>query len=228
MNKNISAYIAFGTAITTLLSLVVLHILSPEFDPSWRMVSEYANGNYGWVLSLMFILWALSSWALVFALWPHMGSRTAKSGLVFLILAGIGEAMASVFDINTSLHGAAAFLGILGFPIAATLISVHLSRNQEWLSVKKKLFWLAGLNWASLVLMPLTLFLLFTMYTQAGGAVPADGKSLPIETVLPDGVIAVVGWANRFLVLMYCVWVAFVAKQLISLKQSEMKHYEKS
>ena len=25
-----------------------LHALSPEFDPSWRVVSEYANGKYEW------------------------------------------------------------------------------------------------------------------------------------------------------------------------------------
>lgn len=34
------------TAITILL-LLSLHVLSPEFSPSWRMVSEYAYGQYG-------------------------------------------------------------------------------------------------------------------------------------------------------------------------------------
>jgi len=28
--------------------LASLHALSPEFDPSWRVVSEDANGKYGW------------------------------------------------------------------------------------------------------------------------------------------------------------------------------------
>ncbi len=215
-----ATYIALGASIITILSLLSLHILSPEFDPSWRMVSEYANGNYGWVLSLMFVSWAVSSWALVISLWSQIQSRTGKIGLVFLIIAGIGEAMASVFDINTSLHSIAAFLGILSFPIAASLISVSLSRNnQEWLSLKKKLFWQVGLIWASVVLMPLTLFIFFTMYTHAGGAVPTDGKSLPLDTVLSGGVIALVGWANRFLVFMYCVWVAFVAKHLLKLSK---------
>jgi len=45
-----------------LLFLASLHVLSPEFDPSWRIVSEYALGNFGWVLSLMFVSWAVSWW----------------------------------------------------------------------------------------------------------------------------------------------------------------------
>jgi hypothetical protein len=42
----------------TLFLLVTLHVLSPEFSPSWRVVSEYAFGHYAWVLSLMFLSWS--------------------------------------------------------------------------------------------------------------------------------------------------------------------------
>jgi hypothetical protein len=41
-----------------------LHILTQEFDPSWRMISEYALGHYGWLLSLTFLAWGFSTWAL--------------------------------------------------------------------------------------------------------------------------------------------------------------------
>jgi hypothetical protein len=47
-------------AVATLIFLTVLHILSPEYDPSFRMVSEYANGKYPWILVLMFECWAIS------------------------------------------------------------------------------------------------------------------------------------------------------------------------
>ena len=39
----------------TIVLLVTLHLLSPEFSPSWRVISEYALGHYPWVLSLMFL-----------------------------------------------------------------------------------------------------------------------------------------------------------------------------
>lgn len=35
----------FGIAF--LLLLASLHLIEPEFDPSWRMISEYELGKYG-------------------------------------------------------------------------------------------------------------------------------------------------------------------------------------
>jgi hypothetical protein len=56
------------------------------------MVSEYAFGHYAWVLSLMFVSWGISSWALAVAIWPDVRTKAGKVGLWFLIVAGIGEA----------------------------------------------------------------------------------------------------------------------------------------
>ena len=91
---------------------MLLHVLSPEFAPSWRMVSEYANGQYRWLLTLVFSAWALSSFALLAALWPASATTLGKVGLLFLLLAGIGQAMGALFDVNHPLHGAAAMIGI--------------------------------------------------------------------------------------------------------------------
>ena len=49
-----------------------------------------------------------------------------KIALGLLIAAGVGEAMASVFDINHPLHNLAGMISVLGLPIAAMLIGqVH-------------------------------------------------------------------------------------------------------
>ncbi len=201
-----AARLSFATGVTALALLAALHILSPEFDPSWRMVSEYANGQYGWVLSLMFASWAVSSWALAFAIWSQVRTRAGKIGLVFLIAAGIGEAMASVFDINHPLHGLAGMIGIGSLPVAAMLISVSLGSTQAWSVAKKVLLWTANLTWVSVILMVATFILLIVTYTQAGGEMTSE------VTVLPPGVIALVGWANRLLIVVYCVWVMTVAR----------------
>ena len=55
------ALLAIAAAAVALLLLASLHVLSPEFDPAFRMVSEYALGHYGWVLSLMFLAWGISA-----------------------------------------------------------------------------------------------------------------------------------------------------------------------
>ena len=198
---------AIAAAMAVLLLLASLHILSPEFDPSWRMVSEYANGQYGWVLSLMFIAWAISSWMLAFTLWSQVGTLAGKIGLFFLIAAGLGEAMASVFDINHPLHGLAALIGIGSLPVAAMLISISLGRIPEWSAGRQSILWTANLTWISVLLMAASFALLMITFTQAGGDMTAGTAPF----TLPPGVIALVGWANRFLIVVYCAWVANVA-----------------
>src|SRR5688572_26335907 len=86
-------------------SLAILHVVSPEFQPSWRMVSDYANGRHRWLLSVMFAAWAFGSFALAVALGPITHGWLGRIGLLFLVLAGIGELMAAFFDINHRLHG---------------------------------------------------------------------------------------------------------------------------
>jgi hypothetical protein len=211
-----AARLAIAAAAAVLLLLASLHLLSPEFDPSWRMVSEYANGGYAWVLSLMFIAWAISSWALASAIWSQMGTRAGRIGLVFLIAAGVGETMASVFDVNHSLHGLAALIGIGSLPVAAMLVSVSLSRTREWSAARKALLWTANLTWISLLLMLAAFAMLIVTYTQAGGDMSAGAVS-----VLPPGVIALVGWANRLLIVVYCAWVLTVARQALQLHRQE-------
>jgi len=213
-NNTTTARLSLAAAIATLLTLAVLHILSPEFAPAWRMVSEYANGSYSWVLSLMFIFWAISSWSLAFTLWSEVKTTAGKVGLYFLITAGIGEAMAAVFDINHSLHGLASLIGIGSLPIAALLISTSLGRMDDWSAAKKSLLVTANLTWISVLLMGITFAILISTFTQAGG----DMTSTEVPTSLPDGVIAWVGWANRFLIVAYCAWVTNVAWNAIKLK----------
>jgi len=125
-----AARFAIGAAVAVILLLGSLHVLSPEFDPRWRVVSEYANGNYSWVLSLMFAAGALSNWALALDLWSQIHSRAGKIGVILLMASGIGGAMASVFNIKHSLHNLAGIIGVLTIPIAAPLISVALTRFQ--------------------------------------------------------------------------------------------------
>jgi len=212
-----AGYLAIAASIAALLLLAILHVLSPEFDPSWRMVSEYTNGEYGWVLSLMFAAWAISSWVLAFAIRSQVGTRAGKIGSFFLIAAGIGEAMAAVFDINHPLHGLAGMIGIGSLPIAAMLISVSLGRTQAWAAAKKSLLSTANLTWISVVLLIVSFIIMIVTYTQAGG----DMNTTEVPTSLPTGVIALVGWTNRFLIVAYCAWVITVAWQALRVREQK-------
>lgn len=208
------ALLAIAAAAAALLLLASLHMLSPEFDPAFRMVSEYALGHYGWVLSLMFLAWGISSWALAVALWSQVKTRAGKVGLWFLVIAGLGEAMASIFDITHDTgHSIAGMLGMGGFPIAALLLSVSLGRTQAWRGARSLLLWIANLNWISVVLLVATLVLMTVQFAQAnGGQLPQHAP-----TSLPAGVLGLDGWADRLFVLSNCLWVFVAAWQAMKL-----------
>ncbi len=210
-----AAGVAFTGAAATVLLLASLHLLSPEFDPRWRMVSEYANGHHGWVLSLMFATWAVSCWALALAIRSRVRTRAGRIGLLLLVVAGAGEAGASVFDLNNPLHDLAGALGIPSLPIAVMLISVPLGRTQQWSTASRTLLWTANLTWVSLALLVVTFIVMIATYVHAGGDVTTSSSKVP---PLPSGVIALVGLTNRLLVLADCVWVAVVAGQTIRLR----------
>jgi hypothetical protein len=190
--------ISFAASAASLILLLVLHILSPEFDPSWRMVSEYALGNYGWVLLLMFLTWALSCVALFFAVKSQARTLAGKIGLGFLLLSAVGMTMGGLFDVNHNLHGLAAMIGIPSLPVAAILISASLIRSPSWAPARGMLLGTAILTWVSLVLMNIAVF---TAFSQSSEQLSQD---------------AWVGWANRFLIIAYNVWLMAVARRAVN------------
>lgn len=212
----IAARTSIVTAALALITLAALHALSPEFDPSWRVVSEYADGRYGSVLSLMFLFWAVSSWALAFAIRPCVASVSARIGVWLLIVAGAGTALAAFFDINQPLHGLAGLLGVGALPIAALLLSYALPRERVAAPNNRVLVGAAHATWITVVMLVAGLITLFVTYVHSGGAIPSDGRPLPIGTVLPQGTIALVGYADRLLIAAYCLWNILAASWIAS------------
>ena len=210
----IGARLAIATSVVVLLLLAGLHGLSPEFDPAWRMVSEYANGKYAGVLSLMFAFWGISSWVLAYTLRPCVQTTAGKIGLFFLVASGIGEAMAAIFDINHKLHSLSAMIGIPSLSIAAMLISLTLVRVEPWSIARNSLLWTANLTWVSVLLMAVAFGVMIATFTQSGVDMPTNAEAV---TALPEGVVGLVGWANRFLIVVYCAWVMTVAWLAIKL-----------
>jgi Protein of unknown function (DUF998) len=188
-----AALLAIAAAFAVILLLASLHVLSPEFDPSFRVVSEYANGQYGWVLSLMFACWAVSSWSVAFALWAQLREISGKIALGFLIAAGIGEGMAAFCDINHPLHNLAGAIGVLSLPVAAVWISVLLGRTPARRGGGRSLLIAANLTWLALALMVTALVALVKGYRIA-----------PPE-------IQIMGWTNRLVIVVYCAWVITAA-----------------
>jgi hypothetical protein len=196
-----AAKLSLAASFTVLVSLAGLHFLSPEFDPSWRVVSEYALGRHAWALSLMFLAWAISSWCLAVAIRSQVRSIGGRVGLILLVAAGVGEAMAAFFDLRQTVpHNLAAGIAIPSLPIAATLISVSLGRMPLWRSSRMAMLGTAVLTWFSLALMVAALF---SLRREPGILGPP------------------IGWPNRFLIVIYCTWAIVVAWSAIRLPVDE-------
>lgn len=203
-----AAWLAIGATLVSALALVALHFLSPQFHPSWRMVSEYANGNHRWLLTVVFLTWALGSFALALALLPSGSGWVGALGLLFLVLAGVGEAMGGLFDINHRLHGASSAIGVPALPVAAILLT--LAARRAGLDVPA---WAGVLPILSVAVMAMSMAMLFSSLKAAGITMSANSQPL---AGLPDGVSAWNGWANRLVFATYFLWVVLAARAVLA------------
>jgi hypothetical protein len=201
-----AATVAYLSSSLSLVLIALLHIIEPEFDPSWRMVSEYANGAYGWIMVLAFLAHAAGCAALVVALRNEARGVLGRLGLVFLALVTIGIVIAAAFPMDLitiapseattagSLHGLGSMLGIPGLPVAAILLSLSLARQPAWRPVRALLLWSAAATLAALAI----------MFASVAIGLAANGGFGP-ETLI--------GWPNRLIVLVHWGWVIVVAWQ---------------
>ena len=197
---NMLAILSIIAGVTSLLSLLVLHFTSPEYKPSWQMVSEYALGKHKWLLTSFFIFWSINSLLAACLYFNIVSTKWATFGAMLIFISGIGAFMGGLFDMKHKLHGLSFALGVPIFPIGALIIGYHLGNQNNWLSHKNELLILAHSVWVSLVLMGATMGLLFSGLKKAG--VPFGPNQEPL-TEIPKNVIGINGYANRLLVLIY-------------------------
>lgn len=201
--KTLAAKLAMAACVAFIVILILLHFLKPEFDPSWRMISEYAIGQHGWLMHLAFLLFAAACVGVFVALRSQISTRGGKIGLGFLIATAVGFTIAGIFasdpitisqdQATTSgqLHGLG-FLGILAMPIAATLIMRSLKYSAAWRRIRRLPNIITVAMWASL-----TLFFGVMMATFKG-------------EFNPD---VIIGWPGRILILSYTLWLLVISRQ---------------
>lgn len=190
--------IALGAAILSLLLLAALHFLRTDLEPSWRVISEYANGPHGWLMAIAFAALAISCAATVLSLAPFANSWVMWVGLGLVVLASIGLAMAALFPADVvqdpmppmswtgNMHAVASMLGNPTLMIGMLILAYTLPGFAPWQASGALLQIVAHLAWISFVAMIVGLFVF-----------------LPQGT---GGLGALVGYGNRVLVAAYAVW----------------------
>jgi hypothetical protein len=204
-----AARLAAAGACVVALLIAALHIIKPEFEPSWRFVSEYAIGRHGWIMKLAFLIWSASCAALALAARSEVRTRAGRVGVAILLLVAAALAPAGLFPQDPvtarpgetttagTIHALASMIGIPGIPIAAVLISSSLWKSHPiWTAHRQALMRSAHATWISLLL----------MVTYLAWAVPHAGGFTP-------GVWA--GWMNRLVVATYLLWQLVVSRRLV-------------
>lgn len=192
----------------SLLCLLILHFVSPEFKPSWRMISEYAMGKHKWLLTSFFLCWGISSLFLSLLLWNKVTGIWGSLGVILLFISAIGEVMGGLFDVKHKHHGLAALLGVPTLPIAALLIGYNLIQTPSVQPQSSGILISSHATWLSFVLMGLTMAIMITGFKKSG--IPM-GPNEEVPKTVPPGVIALAGYANRLLVVCYVGWLMIVA-----------------
>jgi hypothetical protein len=192
------------TGAASLLCLLLLHFLSPEYDPSWRMISEYALGKYKAFITAFFILSGLCTMMLPLLLWNETSGVWPKIGLVLIFLSGVGSLMGGLFDLKHPLHGTAFALGVPTIAVGALLVTYHLVKRNDWSQYSTVTITSAHSIWISIVLMGIFMAVMMNGFKNAG--MPMGPDATPPDRV-PNGVIAIAGWLNRLVVICNIMWV---------------------
>lgn len=188
-----AARVAFAASAAFIVLLAALHFLRSDLDPSWRFISEYELGDYGWMMQIAFFCLALSCGSLCLAIGSQMRGVAGYIGLALILLAALGMTLAGIFvpDPVNRLHEVGAMLDHL--PFGAVLISWSLSRNEAWSTSRRMLFWTAGLPLLGLVIFVASMIVML----------PRNGGQ--------PGPEVLVGWPNRIMILAHCAWLMPIA-----------------
>jgi hypothetical protein len=182
--------------------LILLHVLKPENDPSWRLISEYQIGRYGWLMQVAFCCWSLGVFGLAAALWHHV---SPIADVFFFVIAAsiLGAGVFTTGPITTpnelqtrssKLHTLFGAITIIGMPFIVTAIDWGLDGNPLLASIQAYLVWLTLMVWLG--------FLTFV-----SAMVYFGSKKIPLGQ-------AKIGWPNRFMVFTYIVWIVVIAMAL--------------
>jgi hypothetical protein len=190
----VTALVAGGTTVGL---IAILHFIEPEYDPSWRMISEYSLGRHGWVMRLAFVTMAIGLAATCVGLWPFGGVWTI--GLAAVALGALGASFIDADPIMTPsadatpvgrAHTVLGLLLLAGFPAAAVSAGVGVAPALGWTLAIASVVPLAGLVW----------FLI--------AAAPAHGQGGSPEIRI--------GWPDRFCLVAYLGWVVLAAVGVLS------------
>ena len=132
----IAQRVAFVCVAYFVIVLIVLHILGPEFDPRFRFMSEYALGDYGWLMTTAFFVLGLAAFVVAAAGLQQVGqaSASARIGFSLLAVAALFIWLAGIFK-DSIPHLMASVVVFPSIVIAVLMLSWTLRQAPAWQTI---------------------------------------------------------------------------------------------
>jgi hypothetical protein len=153
-----AARLSIAAVITYQVLLIALIFIRADLDSSWHTISEWAIGRFGWIMSLAFLISAVSYGSLFVAIKSQVPGIWGKIGLGILLICAIGTVGVGIFTTDPletppdalsttgTLHLISGGSALMLLPFAALLINLSLAlKNKAWASTRRVLLWTAGL-----------------------------------------------------------------------------------
>jgi hypothetical protein len=138
------ALISFCGCTLFVLIVCLLHFLRPDKNRLSCFVSEYAVGNYGWLMSIAFYTLAIAAAVLLIGLLQDC--KASATGCITLGILSVGILLAGIFPTDLPgepptprglVHGFAALIALLNFGISMIAWGIVFKRNESWKSFAK-------------------------------------------------------------------------------------------
>jgi hypothetical protein len=119
------------------LTVLLLHFIQPDLNPLSRLVSQYALGKQGWLLTVGLMGFAVSAFALACALAATSNTIHLRIGIVLLSIWGLCAILGGLFptdpipprepmSLSGMIHSIAANIGFFSLSSAILACSRHL------------------------------------------------------------------------------------------------------
>ena len=150
----------------SVLVLLLLHALRPDYAPVHHMISDYAVGPYGWVMTTFFLAMSCGCVMLLLGLVRSGPSAAlARIGTLLLAVASVGLVVSAIFPTDVQppstrsgeIHDLSFLVNVGSILLAIVLLSVSFGGEPRWRPYRPASLSLAGLAVLAAVLQFLTL-----------------------------------------------------------------------
>ena len=135
------------------VALVALHLLRPDLAPSRTMISRFAIGPYGSLMTSAFVAAGLADLMLLVVL-LRVGPRAiaARAAELFLGVAAVGLVISAIFPMDVppapttnvgSIHEASFMVNVACSLVAPLLLAISSGSDIRWRPFRRTAWWLS-------------------------------------------------------------------------------------